>query len=855
MIHSSKNKECSNVTGEDGIEGAGRRSHSVRGPLCHVLRGRAGRGPRRRPGDGIHHGRKNQKRYDACLDRRSEHHPGGSDRPGGAYRGGYHHPEGYRVHSPLRLVVTPLTWGYNRIGWKWSAGVFVILALLFMCCVPSLSFADGSSPGISEDMKILDTDLEANSTLSDFSTFSAEHQLEDNYALAELGSVESSFIGSDPALSFLAPSPSGPYIPPIEELIHDIKTGEEFLIPGGSSEEAIGGELADTAASAGIIPPLSLIPIAGALAYEDIVSGSNIVYRKLFSGEEDYKKIEERGGVAAEKERWQAFAAAPPTGCSKWIRNGELCRLNNWTEQTEVETCGEFAPSQSCLEAHNEWKVRIQIYFPNGGVNVPFGLPEKSYYLEYEVGGEWWIGTLGFVNGEATMYGEWPWIDGSDASGCFVTSVAGAPAHLSHIATTLLIDEPFPPTSGCTGTVEHVKFNLLYTGTVGARTPSRMHEGLPRITTEPAIKKLEEEGHEVVKSTGSPAKSAPEVKTRVKKIVEKEKEGGQKRQKEAFCFWMGCEKHSVEPQPETPQSPPTPGKAEGIPPSLPGTEEIPSCFLTELSGTQCKELLESDGFTKVEIDVRTWEHAVVTKPAEAVVSVNPAAGSHVETSSKIIVESNPDAANMPALVPAIKYGSETGTQFKERLEKEGWTKVEISILPETSTDPHIGPSQASYTVPKAGSAEAPTKEAEITIETNSPDAPAPAEGSEGISGPTLPGFHLPNFGVTCKGFPFGVPCWLIKTIESWSATATCPQWGLGKFSIKGHEIPEATFDTCHLEPLMEKVRPAMLIFSTIGLVILFFNFAKGGGAPSGGGARDLSGSANDMPEPDEGVYL
>ena len=32
---------------------------------------------------------------------------------------------------------------------------------------------------------------------------------------------------------------------------------------------------------------------------------------------------------------------------------------------------------------------------------------------------------------------------------------------------------------------------------------------------------------------------------------------------------------------------------------------------------------------------------------------------------------------------------------------------------------------------------------------------------------------------------------------------------------------------------MEVVRPAMLIFATIGLVLLFFRFAKGGGPPSG----------------------
>lgn len=119
------------------------------------------------------------------------------------------------------------------------------------------------------------------------------------------------------------------------------------------------------------------------------------------------------------------------------------------------------------------------------------------------------------------------------------------------------------------------------------------------------------------------------------------------------------------------------------------------------------------------------------------------------------------------------------------------------------------------------------------------------EGPGAIGPPALPGFKIAAFGVLCKGFPFGVPCWLIKTIESWSAGGSCPQWGIEEFDIKGVKIKGHNFDLCELEPIMEKARPAMLIFITIGLVLLFYNFAKGGSPPSGGGTPDTGGGGKD----------
>lgn len=191
------------------------------------------------------------------------------------------------------------------------------------------------------------------------------------------------------------------------------------------------------------------------------------------------------------------------------------------------------------------------------------------------------------------------------------------------------------------------------------------------------------------------------------------------------------------------------------------------------------------------------------------------------------------------LVPELPLPSptETGTEYKTQVETAGWTKVSLRTLTESQIDSEVGPENVAYTIPTAGSHV--EFSSEVIIEQNPSNAANPAEPSEGIGPPTLPGIKVPNFAVLCKGFPFGVPCWLIKTVESWSASSTAPVWELGEFSIKGVKIPGATFHLSHLEPIMEYARPAMLIFATVGLVILFYKFAtKGGGPPSGSGTED-----------------
>lgn len=185
----------------------------------------------------------------------------------------------------------------------------------------------------------------------------------------------------------------------------------------------------------------------------------------------------------------------------------------------------------------------------------------------------------------------------------------------------------------------------------------------------------------------------------------------------------------------------------------------------------------------------------------------------------------------PLEIP-IPQEDELATTYAAEVEAAGFTSPAPEIFPlkEASPNPEEGPADVGTVSPDPGSRAEPGTE--VKIGENPADAvPPPSHG--GIGGPTEPGFKFPSFPVLCKGFPFGVPCWLAKTIESWSTTAEAPVWGF-HFEWEARRI-EGSFNFAKLEPIMEKVRPAMVIFATVGLVLLFYSFAKGGGPPSGSG--------------------
>lgn len=202
----------------------------------------------------------------------------------------------------------------------------------------------------------------------------------------------------------------------------------------------------------------------------------------------------------------------------------------------------------------------------------------------------------------------------------------------------------------------------------------------------------------------------------------------------------------------------------------------------------------------------------------------------------------------PLTVP-IPQPNELATIYATEVETAGFTspKPEVYVLSEASSNPSEGPSDVGFVTPSPGSRE--KTGTKVTIGENPPDVGPPSGGVVGP--PTEPGWKLPKFGVLCQGFPFGVPCWLVKTLEGWSTTAKAPELGIEEFTAKvgGHEkqIPTAKFDFAKLEPIMEKVRPVMVAFATIGIVLLFFRFAKGGSPDSSskGGEADTNQGGGD----------
>ena len=200
------------------------------------------------------------------------------------------------------------------------------------------------------------------------------------------------------------------------------------------------------------------------------------------------------------------------------------------------------------------------------------------------------------------------------------------------------------------------------------------------------------------------------------------------------------------------------------------------------------------------------------------------------------------------VVPEIEPGGEPWTKYKEAVERAGLTPKE-NVLPEIGIDPAVGPDDVTGADPAPGTSVEPSTT--VTVNVNPEDAPIPGEAHTPIGPPTEPGFDLPNLGVLCHGFPFGVPCWLVSTIVAMSTTAKAPDWTIvPEIEVSGHKVHEGKFDFAKLEPIMEIVRPAMIAFTTIGIVLLFYSFAKGGGPPSGGNTDSAP-----MSEPDDDVYL
>ena len=125
-------------------------------------------------------------------------------------------------------------------------------------------------------------------------------------------------------------------------------------------------------------------------------------------------------------------------------------------------------------------------------------------------------------------------------------------------------------------------------------------------------------------------------------------------------------------------------------------------------------------------------------------------------------------------VPSITK-LEKWPEYEESLHREGLKEDHEEVVPESEVDAQTGSEGVIEVTPLPGTIVTPDTNIDVRVNPDTAPEPkggGPGEGGGGIGPPTEPGIDLPNFGILCEGFPFGVPCWLAKTIEGWSVASS-----------------------------------------------------------------------------------
>ncbi len=270
------------------------------------------------------------------------------------------------------------------------------------------------------------------------------------------------------------------------------------------------------------------------------------------------------------------------------------------------------------------------------------------------------------------------------------------------------------------------------------------------------------------------------------------------------------------------------GEAEHIHDPWRYYKTVPNCVGVY---SECAAELEADSLEPDHIS-KTWEHAVITKPAEAVVETKPAGGTELIIHTKVEVVTNPDEAHMPVVIPEVHAG-ETYSEYASKLNPA--LEPHKEYLPEGEIDPHVGPNDAVRTTPEAGTEENPETTTEVKVWTNPEDAPPVAGGWTPPTVPSLDLSPLETIGNPCSVFPFGAVCWVADTLTSWSEhEANCPDFSIPVGQGTGVDKKgEVGFNTCQIEPVMEVVRPIIVALSLMTIGVWVSGWSLGTSAPSG----------------------
>jgi hypothetical protein len=255
------------------------------------------------------------------------------------------------------------------------------------------------------------------------------------------------------------------------------------------------------------------------------------------------------------------------------------------------------------------------------------------------------------------------------------------------------------------------------------------------------------------------------------------------------------------------------------------TVTVPSCAGDLYA--QCAAKLQAAELVPARSTV-TFPQTDLEKPADAVLTLNPAGGAAVDTGTSVTVTTNPPPSEYPRMVPSPAAG-ETYSAYIARLQSLDLVGS-VTVLSEANTDTSKGPDEVVRVRPVPGSAVAPGST--VTIEANPSTAPAaggPTPGPWGV--PAIPSLNLePLSQVTpCTVFPFGVPCWIVGALGGFGGSSNCPSWAFPETSFGG-SFP---IDLCILNPAVAIFRPLALVVAMFGLAWLFMGAAMGFGGKGG----------------------
>lgn len=516
--------------------------------------------------------------------------------------------------------------------------MLVVGSILFVSLGVASAKAEPVTDTVEDDVALLSEKLSGDSTLSGFGSFSATEKAEIERAIAFEKWEADSITGTSSALEsnlnatlFKSGSAADAAIGADESAI---SSGASALPDTGSSVEAIGGEALDVAADGlSLTTPLTLVPLALTLGYQDITTGTNSVYVALFGASEDKERIEsEESGaeidVAAENLAWVYFPKMPnciggtAKGCTeiyeyihtKCPGGGPAYNINLATWTFISGNC-EFFEHTNRFGENQETRTG-QVY--HGGVELPNPFATRSIYvLEPEVGKKWYLGSVAGRlkeweipgGGITTELAHWT----TDTLACLgggsgVGSIAGYPSQAGPEILVSAVQEHF-----CLG-----EGRGLYYATATVRSPSRFHDGLPRHLTKSEEEALEAGGHGITHLTGKELKGS-ELTAATKALLETLEEGGERRLEKAAKHWFEGA------SPETP---------------LPGTAEVASCGG---AGSACKTVMEEAGFKNVHLHTLEWKNANLAIAPGDVTTISPEPGTYAELSQEVVITQNPSA--------------------------------------------------------------------------------------------------------------------------------------------------------------------------------------------------------------------